>query len=500
MRVVLLNPPDITVVKEISSRAGRTVKGRFSKGEPPLGLAYVASALEEAQHDAQIIDCTGSELNWSQICETLEKSNPDLIGITTLTSTLQSAFELARKSKKFYPKVPVVLGGHGTFKIEEPILRSIKSVDIIVRGEGEETVVELADAIESGRYLGGVRGLCFRRETGDVVINPPRPYIQNLDSLPFPARHLLPMESYITEQLPHTFGRESFKGTPLVSSRGCPFLCVFCAATRFYGHKWRPRSAENVVEEIAHLYQNYKKFGLSGFNFADDNLLADPHRVRKICNLLIDRGLSHLKWICEARVDSAEEALYSKMYEAGCRALAFGIESGNDKILRSIRKGITTDMVRRAVKTAKSVGFKIWGYFLVGLPGDTDETIKETMDFAKELDLDVTAFHPMFIYPGTETGKEQGIDWLNFIIDEELFVDVGQQTGFWGFHPCVPTYADRDKMKAIMASIVRQRALSKKRKKGIFKRALHRLARLKRPVGFSSATNQERFQSIRSKQ
>jgi radical SAM superfamily enzyme YgiQ (UPF0313 family) len=476
MRVVLVNPPDITVAKKTSSKEGKTVKGRFSKREPPLGLAYIASALEKAQHEVYIIDCMGSELDWGQICETLEKSNPDLIGITTLTATLQSAFEVARKSKEFYPEVPVVLGGHGTFMIEETILRRIKSVDIIVRGEGEETIVELADVIEGGQSLKGVLGVCFKHNKHDVIINPPRPFIQNLDLLPFPARHLLPMESYINDQLPRVLGRESFKGTPLVSSRGCSFSCVFCAATRFYGHMWRPRSAENVIDEIEHLYQNYKKLGLGGFNFADDNFLADPHRVMKICDLLLDRGLSHLRWICEARVDSANERLYSKMYEAGCRVLAFGIESGNDMILRKIRKGITTDMVRRAVKISKAVGLKIWGYFLLGLPGDTKETIRDTIDFAEELDLDITAFHPVFMYPGTEMGKEQNVDWLNFLIEEELFTNVAHQTCFHGFHPCVPTYANRDEMKALMRYVTKQVAHAKARKKNILKLLLQGLA------------------------
>jgi len=475
MRVVLVNPPDISVAKRKSSWIGKTVKGRFSSMEPPLGLAYIASSLERAQHEVHIIDCVGSELNWDQICDTLKKSDPDLIGITTLAATLQSAFEVATKSKEFHPEVPVVLGGHGTFKIEERILTRTKSVDIIVRGEGEDSVVELADALEKGHSIRETPGICFRLKTDEVVINQSRPFIQNLDLLPFPARHLLPMKSYVRDQLPDVFGKESFKGTPLISSRGCPFSCVFCASTRFYGQKWRPRSAENVVEEVNHLYQNYGKIGLSGFNFADDNFLAKPDRVIKICDLLIEKGLSHLKWICEARVDSAEEMLYSKMYNAGCRALAFGIESGNEKVLKASRKGVTKDMVRNAVKIAKSVGFKIWGYFLFGLPGDTDETMKETIEFAKELDLDINAFHPVFMYPGTELGDEQSIDWLSFIIEEELDAGAGHQNNISLFHPCVPTYADRGKMYTIM-NHVRREGIEGVKKKGVLNHLIRKLS------------------------
>jgi radical SAM superfamily enzyme YgiQ (UPF0313 family) len=481
MKVVLINPPDISVWKEMLSKGGKTVKGRFSLGEPPLGLAYVASALERAKHEVQVLDCVGFESNWGQICETLEKSNPDVIGITTLTATLQSAFELARKTKEYYPRVPVVLGGHGTFTIEEQILQRIDSVDIIVRGEGEETIVELADVIEGGQSLNGVLGVCFKHNKDDVFINPPRPFIQDLDSLPFPARHLLPMKSYIHEVFPSVLGKESFNGTSLVSSRGCPFSCVFCASTKFYGYKWRPRSAKNVIDEVEHLYQNFRKFGLNGFYFGDDNFTADPTRVMKICDLLNERGLSHLKWVCEARIDSAEETLYSRMYESGCRVLAFGIESGNDMILRKIRKGITKDMVRRSVKIAKAVGLKSWGYFLLGLPGDTEETMRDTLDFAEELDLDMAAFHPVFIYPGTDMGKEKNVDWINFLVEEELFTDLGHKTGFHGFHPCVPTYADRDKMKALMTYVTKR---SKARKKDISKLLLQGVAHPRRAAKF----------------
>jgi len=475
MKIVLINPSDITFGKTSST---------VSEKDPPLGLAYIASALQKAQHEVQIIDGVGSQLSWNDMCETLSKSDPDIIGITTHTRVLRSAFELAIKSKEYYPRVLVVLGGHGTFTIEEQILRRIESVDIIVRGEGEETMVELADALEEGRSIGEILGVCFKRSEGNVVINPPRPFIQNLDLLPFPARHLLPMTSYIRERFSGILGRESFKGTALISSRGCPFSCVFCAATKFYGHRWRPRSAENVIDEIEHLYLSYKKLGLNGFVVADDNFLVDPKRVMKICDFLIDRGLSHLKWMCDARVDSAEEKLYSKMYEAGCRVLAFGIESGNDKVLRLIKKGITTDMVRRAVKIAKSVGLKIWGYFLFGLPGDTDETIMDTIRFSEELDLDNVEIHPVQMYPGTEMGREQNIDWLNFLIEEELHEDVGQQTGFAGFHPCVPTYSDRDRMKTIMTYITRRQNLQRMRKKSITNLVYYGLTRPKKALEY----------------
>lgn len=171
-----------------------------------------------------------------------------------------------------------------------------------------------------------VPGISFRKGSGEIVTTASRHFIRDLDSLPFPARDLLHMKSYIRDYFPSVLHKESFKGTVLVSSRGCPFSCLFCAATRFYGHNWRPRSPQNAVDEIEHLHNSYGKFGLNGFYLGDDNFLVDRQRVFEICNLLIERGLSHLRWFCQARVDSADPKLYSKMYEAGCRLLELGIE------------------------------------------------------------------------------------------------------------------------------------------------------------------------------
>jgi radical SAM superfamily enzyme YgiQ (UPF0313 family) len=436
LKVTLINPPDITVVKRIELKKG------FSIGTP-LGLAYIGAVLQKSGYEVKIIDCVGSKLKWNKISSLLEKSSPHIVGVTTTTPTLLSAIEIARKSKELFPNIPVVFGGHGTFKLGSTILKRINEVDVIVHGEGEQTILELVRAIGNNLPLQKVSGISFRKKSREIRTIASRPFIQDLDSLPFPARHLLPMKSYIRDYFPSVLRKESFKGTVLVSSRGCPFSCLFCAATRFYGHKWRARSPQNVVDEIEHLYNNYRKLGLNGFYLGDDNFLVDPKRVCEICNLLIERGLSNLGWICQARVDSADLKLYSKMYEAGCRMLELGIESGNDQILRIIRKGITKNVVRNAVKIAKSVGLKTFGYFMLGLPGDTYETMMDTIQFAEELDLDAVQFNPTFIFPGTEMGKEKDIDWLNFLIQEELFTNPLPRTEL---HPCVPTYQDRQTM------------------------------------------------------
>jgi len=444
MKVVLINPPDISVVKKSPPQKG-IVFGA------PLGLAYIAAVLEQADFEVQIIDCPGmtSErtFGWNEICEALERSLPDIVGITTTTPTLISAIELAKKSKELFPKVPIILGGHGTFTIEEEILARVKEIDAITCGEGEETIVELLRTYKNGSSLSNVKGIAFKDEK-EMIKTPPRAFIQNLDAIPFPARHLLPMRSYISP-----LGSEKRRGTTLITSRGCPFSCVFCASSMFWGHKFRARSAVNVVTEMGHLYSEYSKYGLNSFYFGDDNFTADKERVLRICDLIIERGLDHLGWSCQARIDCADEELFQKMYEAGCFELEFGVESGNEEILRQIRKGITTDMVRNAVRMAKNVGLKVHGSFIIGLPGDTPETIEETIKFSEEVEFDSTGFAPALVYPSTELAKSKNIDWLTFVVEEELANPVTFLGFHHYFHPCVPTYADRDEMKVVMKKL-----------------------------------------------
>jgi radical SAM superfamily enzyme YgiQ (UPF0313 family) len=469
LKVVLINPPDVGVFWDSSPTAGKTIKGRFSNKEAPLGLAYIAAAVEEAGIEVELIDCAGRDMDRGQIEKAIDKSQPDLVGITTLTATLQSAFALSKILKQTYPNIPVVFGGHGAFLIERNILENIGSVDIIVQGEGEETIVELANVIQHHKSYKDVSGITFRDKTS-VFTSESRPLVMDLDALPLPARHLLPMENYVVEYMPKVLGRESFKGTPLISSRGCPFHCVFCASSKFYGHAWRKRSPDNVIQEIEYLRENYGNLGLNGFSFSDDNFTQDEERAIRICDIMIERGLSNMKWCCEARINAVNPHLYSKMYDAGCRFVAFGIESGNEQILKRIKKGITKEMVRKAVKTAKHVGMKTWGYFLLGLPDDTEETMMDTIEFSESLDLDLPVFHAAYIYPGTEMGEELNIDWLNFVVKEEL---TQPSIHNYGFHPCVPTYQDRNHMKEMIKYVMKR-----KRQEKIFNRIFSKIRRI----------------------
>jgi len=238
-----------------------------------------------------------------------------------------------------------------------------------------------------------------------------------------------------------------FKGTDIITSRGCPFHCVFCASSQFWGHRWRARTARNIVSELELLYKDYhSSLGLDGFYIGDDNFMMDKKRVIDICNLILESGLD-LQWGCQARVDSADEELYHLMHKAGCRVLEYGIESGSDRILRNIGKDISTDMIRRARQKAKKAGLKVLGNFMLGLPGDTKQTMRETIEFAEKLDIDYPCFHPTYLYPGTPLAQDSKIDWLSFVIEGELEDPLSYP------HPCVPTYSDREEMKKLMKSL-----------------------------------------------
>lgn len=435
MKVVLINPPDISVIKGIP-RMGGTLFGE------PLGLAYLASVLERAGFQVDIIDYVGlgmeRTLNWEYICKSLENSSPDILGITTTTAKLMSVIILAKKFKQFH-KIPVILGGHGVFSIEKMILQRVHEIDVVVTGEGEKTIVELVKGYQEKSSLAGIKGIFFRHD-GKIIENQPRPFIKNLDAIPFPARHLLPMETYLRSGI-----------TQVITSRGCPHSCIFCSSSLFWGHRFRARSAKNVVDEIQYIYENYKKQGLKSFYYGDDNFTANKKRVLEICNLILERKLEHLNWICQVRVDCADEELFQAMRNAGCQMIEIGVESGSNEVLRIIKKKITTDMVKKCVKIAHDVGIKVHANFIIGLPGDSKETIQQTVKFSDEVAFDQMAFQTTQVYPSTELAKHKKIDWLNFLIEEELKNPI---TILPFFHPCVPTYCDRDEMKKVLGQIL----------------------------------------------
>jgi len=375
MKVCLISPP--------YNSAAESVVGITS---PPLGLAYIASMLRQ-NHEVKIIDSIILNYTLRDIEKELQTFNPDVVGIASVTPSIYEAYKVAKIAKKVREDCIVVFGGpHATF-MSRQTLEECKYIDIIVKGEGEETIKELIESIEKGAPLNKVRGITFR-EKNEIIDSEPRPFIKNIDDIPFPSRDLLPM---------HLYKFNGVKYTTMLTSRGCPFKCSFCSSSRLFGGYWRGRSPENVLEEMKIIYEEYN---IKNIEFIDDTFTLDQERAEKICDGIIKQGWD-ISWGASSRVDTLSKKLVEKMKKAGCWILFLGIESGSQKILDAIGKRITIEQAKEAVKIIKDAGIQVLGSFIIGFIQDTKETIKETIKFAKSLNLDYAEFSILTPYPGT---------------------------------------------------------------------------------------------------
>ncbi len=356
---------------------------------PSLGLAYLAAVLDTNKHVVKIVDTQGVDEN--AIRQTIIREEPELVGIIALTPVIYEAFNVARIVKEISDKIWVVIGGpHPTVMPEESIQNPY--IDFVVRGEGEETLLELVNSLGSGKEPDNIRGITLKKD-GGIVQNPGRDSIKDLDSLPFPAYHLLPMSSYSSVQTKR--GRFAL----ILTSRGCPYQCVYCNK-KIFGNKFRVRSPENILAEIEFLIENY---AIREFHIVDDIFTLDKKRVETFCDLIQERHLD-ISWKCPngVRVDSVTKELLAKMKEAGCYSVSFGIESGNQRILDNIKKRIILEQSKNAVQWAKQAGIFTICFFMFGNLGEDRETMEETIEFAKSLGADVAQFMILVPYPGTE--------------------------------------------------------------------------------------------------
>jgi anaerobic magnesium-protoporphyrin IX monomethyl ester cyclase len=374
---------------------------------PPLGLGYLAAVLEKNQHEVDVIDCQALKLSYEEFKSEISKRQPNIVGVTSTTLTYKSALQITRIAKEACPKCLTVLGGpHATFW-DENALQECPSLDIVVRKEGEYTLLELVQRIEAGKDYYDVLGTTCRKD-GKTIKNPDRPYIENLDELPFPARHLWPIERL----------RKYEDMFYLVTSRGCVYWCEFCAAVRMFGRRYRIRSPENVVDELEFLHNTY---GATQFTFCDDAFTVNQHRTEELCEEIRKRKLK-IKWNCGTRVDMITKELLLKMKEAGCVSVWFGVESGSQQVLDAMRKGITTAQTMRAGKWVRELGLKPVPNVLLGFPGETKETAWKTIKFAEKISPDNVAFYNIATpLPGTpmyDSVKKNG--WLR-ITDFDLY-------------------------------------------------------------------------------
>lgn len=365
----------------------------------PLGLGYLGAVAEKAGHQVTIIDCQAEKLTYETFTARITQTPSDIIGVTATTLLYKSAMKLITIAKQAQPNAITILGGsHGSF-LDEDALREYPSLDIVVRREGENTFIELLEKIQAQASLANVLGITYRN--GDKIVRTAdRPLIEDLDSIPFPAHHLMPLESFKRD------GKILF---PLISSRGCVFWCDFCSTVRMFGRGYRWRSPKNVVDEMQLIHDEY---GVKQVTFYDDAFTVDRKRVIQICDELHARKLD-MMWDCGTRVDMVDRELLQTMRNAGCFAVWLGVESGSEAILGAMNKSIKLDQTRRAYKTAHEVGLMTIANVVLGFPGETEKTAKETIRFLKELNPDDVGFYVATPYPGTpmyEEVKKNG--WL----------------------------------------------------------------------------------------
>lgn len=322
----------------------------------PLSIAYLAAALKAAGYtNIEAMDANVLEKQPQEVIKEIKKIKPDIVAITATTLQIRAAWEIFEGTKQFNPKIITLLGGpHPTSLPDESLQRDY--VDFLIRGEGEEAILEFLDALKSGIYT-SVKGLSFKKN-GSIIHNPPQPLIENLDSLPLPARDLFPFPQKYT-----SLYQIRKRYATIVTSRGCPGTCIFCNKNIF-GNHFRTRGPENVVTEM---HQLKEKYGVEEFHIVDDAFSWDLKRVYEICDLLIKSKLG-VAWGCTngLRVDTVEKELLQKMKRAGCYRISFGVESGSDKILKTIGKDINLDMIRKTFQDAQEAGLITTALFYAG--------------------------------------------------------------------------------------------------------------------------------------
>jgi len=357
---------------------------------PPMGLAYIAAVLEKNDIPVKILEANAHDLNHFQIKKVIEEYNPSIVGITSTTPLIEEAHEIAELCKK---DITVVIGGIHASSMPDDTLKQFPRFDILVHGEGEFSFLEIVQ----GNSFAKIKGIYYRKNN-KIIANPPRQLIDDLDSIPLPARHLLPMEKYFSA------GAKEKPIDYLLSSRGCPYGCLFCADHLVHGRRFRYRSPENIIKEIEELVRR----GVRDFNFLDDNFTFLTSRAVEVCRMMISKGLNKkIIWRCTngLRVDKIDLELLKLMKKAGCYLVALGIESGNEEILKKMKKSIDLNKVRIAVDLCNKAGIETKGLFMLGNLGENEKTMQDTINFAKSLNLDTATFNITTPYPNTDYWK-----------------------------------------------------------------------------------------------
>ena len=390
MKILLLNPPSEFKLSRASRWPEHTKTGTLYY---PFWLAYATGVLMQTKHKPLLVDAIAKGWNFSETIDEVVKFNPDLLVIETSTPTIKNDIQFIEELKKVC-NAKVVLTGPHVSVLPEETLRMSDSIDFIARKEYDYTIPDLADALEKKQDVRKVLGISYRAGK-QIIHNPERPLIKDLDMLPFVSKvykKFLNVHDY----------RYALARHPMIqiwSSRSCPNMCTFCLLPQtFMGRLFRARSPENFVEELAWISENIPE--IKEIFIEDDTFTVDKERVLRICDLIKEKDLD-IVWSVNIRADVPFDVL-KKMKEAGCRMVIIGYESGNQQILNNVKKGTTIELAEQFTKDAKRAGLKIFGCFMVGLPGDTKETIQDTFRFAKKLNPDMAFFQQAVPFPGTE--------------------------------------------------------------------------------------------------
>lgn len=443
--ILLVNPPapDRAIWIRSQHRVGR--RSRENMIWPQCSLAQFAALLIPDYNRVEIVDAIATRMTWQEFHDLLRRKQPRyyLTQVTapTLTNDMYGVFLAKSLGAR-----TIAFGTHVT-PIPERTMEAFPSLDFVLRGEPELTLRELIDSLEGRQLedvqlvklfrdtdpgwrplpaskareredLSHVKGLVWRRD-GQVTFNADRPFIANLDGLPLPRHDMLPLEAY---RIPMLKGPYSF----IVTSRGCTGGCRFCIKHVSYQYSIRLRSPENIMAEIEMLCD----LGVRNIHMYADSFTVSRDQVMGLCRLIIESGIE-IRWTCNSRVDYVDEEMLQTMARAGCWTISWGIESGNEQILRRVRKGTDPQKVARALAWSKRAGIRNWGYFIIGLPGETEETIQETIAFSKKLPLDLALFHIAAPYPGTPFFFEvvennwfrPGTQWEEIDMDRSTVLD-----------------------------------------------------------------------------
>jgi len=402
MKTILLNPPTIEGTAFIREGRCTQEQGVWTTLWPPISLATAGAMLEEKGHEVEILDCAAQAISMDSLLEVIRRGGYRLVVLSTATPSIRSDLALANVIKSIDSNIKTAVFGTHVTALAEESLKETQGLDFVVRNEPEESIVALAEGLENTVPFKEIGGISYKGSDGRVMHNPRRPFIRDLDSLPIPAWHLLDLERY---RLP----LRGDKFVILSPVRGCPYQCTFCTAQTYYGKRLRRKSVSRVMEEMEYIIH---RFGISQFFIWADTFTADQDYVVEFCQGIKDKDLK-IGWTCNSRVDTVNRTLLGAMAKAGCWMISYGIESANQAVLNQVKKRITVEQCRGAVRVAKEAGIKVAGHFVLGLPGESEATLKETLAFALTLDIDMAQFYCAVPFPGSslfKLAKAQG--WI----------------------------------------------------------------------------------------